>query len=568
MTCYYAGDFETTTNEEETEVWLSCFAKVIDYDKLDTFKVNTSLEDFLKSLYLDLDKTYAETGEDEFIIFFHNLKFDGSFLLSFFLNNDIECTYFINDMGVWYSITLEFPCFTLTFRDSLKILNFSIATMAGLFKMPIAKGTTPLLKHKPEVIKPEWIDYIHVDVAILARGIFAMYYEENFTKYTSASEALTEFKRIFRESKRKFRDFFPILDEKVDDFCRKAYRGGWTFANPKTQGRTLNQLIDIYDINSMYPATMLQNALPIGIPKRYKGKPKEIKEDHYYIYHIKADFDLKRGYLPTIQIKRKLDALRIGVRTSDYVTTSKNEVIDLYLTNFDLDLFLKHYDSSIMYVETLEFQTETGLFDDYITTYRYKKENTQFPAEKQKAKIMLNSLYGKFGAKIISVKKLAYLDDKGILRFKNDDEEEVQPVYAPVALFVTSIARHFIISNAQENYDNFLYADTDSLHLFHSDSLVLDIDPSEFGKWAHEGRAVKAKYLRSKLYIEELIQEDGTTHLDVKGAGMTPEIKEKITFENFVIGATFEGKRASKQIKGGTLIYETSFKIRETDYLV
>ncbi|AID18048.1 DNA polymerase [Streptococcus phage SOCP] len=179
MTCYYAGDFETTTNEEETEVWLSCFAKVIDYDKLDTFKVNTSLEDFLKSLYLDLDKTYTETGEDEFIIFFHNLKFDGSFLLSFFLNNDIECTYFINDMGVWYSITLEFPDFTLTFRDSLKILNFSIATMAGLFKMPIAKGTTPLLKHKPEVIKPEWIDYIHVDVAILARGIFAMYYEEN-----------------------------------------------------------------------------------------------------------------------------------------------------------------------------------------------------------------------------------------------------------------------------------------------------------------------------------------------------------------------------------------------------
>ena len=106
------------------------------------------------------------------------------------------------------------------------------------------------------------------------------------------------------------------------------------------------------------------------------------------------------------------------------------------------------------------------------------------------------------------------------------------------------------------------------MHLFHSDSLVLDIDPSEFGKWAHEGRAVKAKYLRSKLYIEELIQEDGSTHLDVKGAGMTPEIKEKITFENFVIGATFEGKRASKQIKGGTLIYETTFKIRETDYLV
>ena len=94
---------------------------------------------------------------------------------------------------------------------------------------------------------------------------------------------------------------------------------------------------------------------------------------------------------------------------------------------------------------------------------------------------MLNSLYGKFGAKIVSAKKSAYLDDNEILRFITD-EEEVTTVYVPVALFTTSIARHFIISNAQENYTNFLYADTDSLHLFHSDKLVLDIDPIVTGK--------------------------------------------------------------------------------------
>lgn len=568
MTVFYAGDFETTTNEQETEVWLSCFTKVANYEKLSEFTVNTDLQGFLKSFYLDVLSDHEQTKEDDYIIFFHNLKFDGSFLLSFFLKQDIECTYFINDMGVWYSITLEFPDFTITFRDSLKILNFSIATMAGLFKMPVAKGTTPLLDMKPNYIKPEWDEYIRVDVAILARGIYAMYYEEGFTKYTSASEALTEFKRFFNQDGNKFRDFFPVLDERIDGFCRKAYRGGWTFANPVTQGKILQQDIDIYDINSMYPATMLQNPLPIGKPKRYKGKPKKIDKDCYYIYHIQAEFDLKPNYLPTIQIKNKLESLKVGVRTSDYVRTTKNEVVNLYLTNFDLELFLKHYHSTILYIETLEFQTQKGLFDSYISEYRYKKENAQSPAEKQKAKIMLNSLYGKFGAKIVSAKKSAYLDEQGILRFTTDEEEEVTPVYVPVALFTTSIARHFIISNAQENYANFLYADTDSLHLFHSDKLVLDIDSREFGKWAHEGRAIKAKYLRSKLYMEELIHGDGTTSLDVKGAGMTPEIKEKVTFENFVIGATFEGKKASKQIKGGTHIYETTFEIREHDYLI
>ena len=121
MTVFYAGDFETTTNEQETEVWLSCFTKVTNYDNLSEFKVNTDLQGFLKALYLDVLSDHEETKEDDYIIFFHNLKFDGSFLLSFFLKQDIECTYFINDMGVWYSITLEFPDFTITFRDSLKL---------------------------------------------------------------------------------------------------------------------------------------------------------------------------------------------------------------------------------------------------------------------------------------------------------------------------------------------------------------------------------------------------------------------------------------------------------------
>ena len=34
MTVFYAGDFETTTNEQETEVWLSCFTKVINYEHI------------------------------------------------------------------------------------------------------------------------------------------------------------------------------------------------------------------------------------------------------------------------------------------------------------------------------------------------------------------------------------------------------------------------------------------------------------------------------------------------------------------------------------------------------
>ena len=565
MTVFYASDFETTTSPEFTEVWLSCFVNVEHYADSDRFRVNTNIKDFIKCLYIDVYNTYRNTGENDFVVFFHNLKFDGSFLLNFFLDKGVKCSYFINDMGVWYSITLEFQEFKITFRDSLKILNFSIATMAKLFNMPVAKGVTPLLEYKPSEIKENWIEYVKTDVAILARGIYAMYFDEQFTKFTSASEALTEFKRIFKSDGKKFRKYFPKLEREIDIFCRSAYRGGWTFANPLFQGKDIEALIDIYDINSMYPATMLNNLLPIGEPVYYERAPEKLDPNCYYIYHVKTAFNLKKNHLPTIQVKNKLDALKIGVRTSDYVKSTKGEVIELYLTNFDYDLLNKHYDHQSEILETLEFQTEKGLFDNYIKIYRYKKENARTPAEKQKAKIMLNSLYGKFGAKIVSRQKEAELVD-GVLKFSLQDEEEVNPVYVPVALFVTSIARHFIISNAQANYPNFLYADTDSLHLLHSDDLELDIDPNEFGKWAFEGRADKAKYLRSKLYMERIVTEQGY-HIDVKGAGMTPEIKKQVTFDNFEIGAEFTGKRATKQIKGGTHIFETTFKIKESDYL-
>ena len=49
---------------------------------------------------------------------------------------------------------------------------------------------------------------------------------------------------------------------------------------------------------------------------------------------------------------------------------------------------------------------------------------------------------------------------------------------------------------------------------------------------------------------------------DVKCAGMPNNIKEKVTFENFKEGATFEGKLMPRIIPGGTILRETTFKIK------
>ena len=87
MTVFFAGDFETTTSPEQTEVWLSCLVNVEKYNDKQAYKVNENIKDFLKTLYIETLSLYRQTGERDFIVFFHNLKFDGSFLLNFFLEN-------------------------------------------------------------------------------------------------------------------------------------------------------------------------------------------------------------------------------------------------------------------------------------------------------------------------------------------------------------------------------------------------------------------------------------------------------------------------------------------------
>lgn len=425
------------------------------------------------------------------------------------------------------------------------------------------KGTTPLLNEKPKKVKKEWLDYIHLDLNILNKAIYLMYEIEKFTKFTNASEALKEYKKTV-----SYRQFFPKLTNDIDKYLRKSYKGGFTYVSERIKEKEINSLIDIYDINSMYPSIMLNKSLPFGYPNFYTGNPTKNGFDEkqsFYIARVMLKAELKKGYLPTFQTKDTITALELGVSKTEYIKTTNGYYYEFTFTNHDIDLIKKHYDCDIIYKDYYEFKTSKNLFRDYIKKYRHLKENAKNKPEKEKAKIMLNSLYGKFGSKTESISKVPKLVD-GVLKFNTGDFEEVEPNYIAVASAITSLARHFIISNAQQNYDNFLYADTDSLHLLHSDELHLDIHPTEFGKWAFEGRADKAKYLRAKLYMEHLIiDSNGNTCniLDVKGAGMTKEIKKQVTFDNFKIGQEFNGKKATKQVKGGMVIVETTFKIKD-----
>ena len=81
------------------------------------------------------------------------------------------------------------------------------------------------------------------------------------------------------------------------------------------------------------------------------------------------------------------------------------------------------------------------------------------------AKLYLNNLYGKLATGKDSSYKIAYLDgETKSVQFETVNEAKKRCGYIACGSAVTSYARDFEIRTAQDNFDIFVYADTDSIH--------------------------------------------------------------------------------------------------------
>ena len=135
------------------------------------------------------------------------------------------------------------------------------------------------------------------------------------------------------------------------------------------------------------------------------------------------------------------------------------------------------------------------------------------------AKLMLNSLYGKFATGLETRSKIPYLSGDGIVKYALSDPEEKKGIYIPMGVFITSYAREKTIRTSQaiKDYsiakygkDLYCYSDTDSIHtLLPIEELTqfCDIDDVELGKWKHESSFSEAKFVRQKCYIEKFNDE-------------------------------------------------------------
>lgn len=555
-----ACDFETTTTPDDLRVWSVC---AVDIDTLET-----------KYRGIDLDGFMEWLSDKNTVCYFHNLKFDGEFILPWLLFNgftfsrESETKTFntlITDDGLFYSITVIFEKKNkkykkVVFYDSLKKLPFPVATIAKAFNLPISKGSIDYDAPRPKGYEPtpeEW-EYIETDCMIVASALNTQF-AQGLNKMTNASDALNGYKAII--SKEQFARWFPVLPIELDMDLRRAYKGGWTFLNPKhTNRRGLKGIV--LDVNSLYPWVMRTKMLPYGYPMYFEGEYQEDPNFPLYIVRLSCRFKLKEGHLPTIQLKNNGRFV-----ATEYLTTSEDEEgidtpIDITLTSVDLKLFLDHYDvEEPTYINGYKFRASDMMFAEYIDYWSHVKE-TSTGAIRQLAKLMLNSLYGKFASNPQARQKVPYMDEYDYVRYELDEMEERDPVYTAMGAFITAYAREKTIRSAQSVYDRFIYADTDSLHLIGSETPEgLEIHPTKLGAWKNEGEFVDSKYIRAKTYMES-IKEGDKIITKVTCAGMPDNIKELVTYDNFKQGQSFYGKLMPRRYKGGVILEKTYFTIK------
>lgn len=554
-----ACDFETTVDLSDVRVWASC---AVNIETLETEFIGNSIESFFEWLQ---DKNT--------VCYFHNLKFDGEFILSYLLRNGYKYSEegkaktfktLITDGGIFYSIEVVFEKLNkkykkVVFYDSLKKLPFKVATISKAFNLPDEKLVIDYKAPRPigHELTEEERQYIVNDCRIVANAL-QIQFAEGLKKMTNASDALSNFKDIFNTQ--QFTKFFPVFPIDIDAFIRRSYKGGYVYLNPKHKNR--RGLVGVtFDVNSLYPSVMYEKVLPYGYPIYFEGAPEPTETHPLFIVHLKCRFKLKPDHLPTIQLKNNRAYVETEYLTSSVVRMGSiyiDEPVDLVLTNVDLDLFFDHYNvEDLTYISGLKFKGKAGFFKEYIDYWGHIKETTT-GAKRQLAKLMLNSLYGKFATNPNARKKIAELDEDEIVRYKLDGPEERDPVYTAMGCFITAYAREKTIRSGQSVYDRFIYADTDSLHLVgHEIPENLDVHPTKLGAWKHEGTFTDSMFIRAKTYMETT--EEGTK---VTCAGMPDNVKEQVTYDNFKSGSTFEGKLMPKRCKGGVVLVETTFTIK------
>ena len=539
------ADFETTglkyfNKHGFTKVYLAGLTDLS--GNFQYFKTINDFYDFLK-----------DNCREHTIVYFHNLKFDFSFLEYFFTVEKIPYIKKCNEMGRIISAEISLNIIvkrnkrlikreiTIQFRDSLLLLNGSLDSLAKAFSLPykIEKDKT-FYDRLTYNITDEEIEYLKRDVEILKELVKLLFQKYNIYKDPPLTTPSLARSILFENciDKDKHNKLFNCpfsLDQKL----RPYYYGGFCYVNPKHQGKIIEDVSGI-DVNSFYPSIMAYETLIYGVPKEIEGY--QADDVFTYFYIVKINCELRPNKHPYILKKGFMDK-------NNYIIVSDGD-IEIGLWDFEIEMVKSRYECSTFEIlKSFRFsRMRENIFTNFLQKLYHAKQSSK-GAEKQFNKLIINSIYGKYGQNQVSRTHIF------TNFFESETYQETYETisYLPLAMYITAKARFILNTHIDTFGNNFVYCDTDSIYFKGKISNTIKLGDA-LGDWDLEHDKEKGIFLGQKIYKIGIMN---------KMVGLTKKAQSNLTFEDYRIGKNFTGVNLKqKRVLGGCILVPQDFQIK------
>ena len=398
---YFTADFETVVIDKTHSIFMYSYYGIIEkkvYSLVKDFLPKGDLI-FIKDLELILIKQFLNNlkkisfkNNNNIIVYMHNFgSFDGILLLNVLKKNlnIIKNTEFIIRNNSIYKVVIDDGL--IEFRDSFKLIPDSLNNISSLFLnnfkkefyFKIFQNKVLINKHK-ESLK----SYCFQDSYLLYASLY------NFNKIlfnnfnTSLIESLTISSLSFNIFRKKYYDCESIYNANlfsadVHKLIRESYKGGIVDLYIP-----YGENLYYYDINSSYPYSML-NYMPTGKPVKLTRDELENFNLEFFFGFLTVEIEVLYTKIPFIGFRNTKIANNIYPYGKFTVSIFSEE----------LKYSLKVNSINILrIIGAVKFQKKK-IFCNYVNDIYSKKKNSNSNTEKQIYKLMLNSLYGRFGLK-------------------------------------------------------------------------------------------------------------------------------------------------------------------------
>jgi len=425
----------------------------------------------------------------------------------------------------------------LTFRDSLALLPFSLASLTDSFKTECAKGSW---NHKLDWKyrnDPMLLEYLRADCIGLYQ-VLEKYFNwplirEAGHAQTVASQAL----RCFRTTLKARLQGCPL---NVDAFVRRAYFGGRTEIfkphfitrdpvyfdeelrkrDPKEWDRLMElseDKVDEIDANSLYPSVMRDFEYPTKFKKwTYKYDPKSMG-------FWEATVEVPKGmYVPPlgtlIHIDKKTKKVTKVTDSSQGKFIFPTGRFSICATTVELEYAKSLGVKVISTGKGAIFESGGFIFKEFIDTlYTMRKKAKKDSVDSFICKLIMNSSYGRFGLNLMreqlvidegqeGVGASCYEFDTGevidgkpvVFRFVRETKMIQSFTNVAIAAWVTSLARIRMHKNYMKYQKELYYTDTDSMFFKHRPGKI--DSSSELGEFKYEYSCAEGCWFLPKTY--------------------------------------------------------------------